>query len=114
EFIYLAAEVWRRTHDRALLQAVWPKVRAAEKYLEELHRAGRTETMEQGRSAAFYGLVPASISHEGYSAKPMHSYWDDFWALRGYTDAVLLAREFGTPAEAEALANQRQKFAEDL
>ena len=38
--------------------------------------------------AAFYGLMPASISHEGYSAKPMHSYWDDFWALRGYKDAV--------------------------
>ena len=37
---------------------------------------------------AFYGLMPASISHEGYSAKPMHSYWDDFWALRGYKDAV--------------------------
>jgi hypothetical protein len=114
EFIYLAAEVWRRTHDRALLQAVWPKVLAATVYLEEMHRAGRAETQEQGRSAAFYGLVPASISHEGYSAKPMHSYWDDFWALRGYTDAVFLAREFGAPAEARALASEREEFAEDL
>jgi hypothetical protein len=26
----------------------------------------------------FYGLLPASISHEGYSAKPMHSHWDNF------------------------------------
>ena len=33
------------------------------------------------------GLVTESISHEGYSAKPVHSYWDDFWALRGLDDA---------------------------
>ena len=38
----------------------------------------------QGDRTAFYGLMPASISHEGYSAKPMHSYWDNFWALAGY------------------------------
>ena len=27
--------------------------------------------------------MPESISHEGYSAKPMHSYWDNFFALLG-------------------------------
>ncbi len=43
------------------------------------------------RRARFYGLLPASISHEGYSAKPMHSYWDDFWALKGYDGAVDIA-----------------------
>ena len=31
----------------------------------------------------FFGLLPESISHEGYSSKPMHSYWDDFFALQG-------------------------------
>lgn len=24
-------------------------------------------------------MMPVSISHEGYSAKPVHSYWDNFW-----------------------------------
>ena len=38
------------------------------------------------------GLLPVSVSHEGYLAQPVHSYWDDFWALRGLRDAADLAR----------------------
>jgi hypothetical protein len=38
------------------------------------------------------GLLPVSVSHEGYLAQPVHSYWDDFWALRGLRDALDLAR----------------------
>ena len=114
EFIYLAAEVWRRTHDRPLLTYVWPKVRAAAAYLESLRQSARTEADRHGPNPEFYGLVPASISHEGYSAKPMHSYWDDFWALRGYTDAVFLAKEFGETGEAAALARSGTEFATDL
>ncbi len=41
------------------------------------------------------GLLPVSVSHEGYLAQPVHSYWDDFWALRGLKDAVALARALG-------------------
>jgi hypothetical protein len=44
---------------------------------------------------ACYGLVPESISHEGYSAKPMHSYWDNFYDLRGLSDAASIARVLG-------------------
>jgi hypothetical protein len=61
-----------------------------------------------------YGLMPASISHEGYSAKPMHSYWDDFWALRGYKDAVVLAQALGDEAAARRIAAARDEFAQDL
>lgn len=38
-----------------------------------------------------YGLMPESISHEGYSGNPVHSYWDDFWTLRGLKDAADMA-----------------------
>ena len=41
------------------------------------------------------GLLPISVSHEGYLAQPVHSYWDDFWALRGFRDAAHLARAAG-------------------
>jgi len=34
---------------------------------------------------------------EGYSAKPMHSYWDDFFALRGFKDAAFIAKELDNP-----------------
>lgn len=46
------------------------------------------------------GLLPISVSHEGYLAQPVHSYWDDFWALRGLQDAVYLAQTAGRDAEA--------------
>jgi hypothetical protein len=32
------------------------------------------------------------VSHEGYLAQPVHSYWDDFWALKGLRDAAYAAR----------------------
>jgi len=47
------------------------------------------------------GLLPVSVSHEGYLAQPVHSFWDDFWALRGAGDAAELARALGNAASAE-------------
>ena len=41
------------------------------------------------------GLLPISVSHEGYLSQAVHSYWDDFWALRGIGDAAHLARALG-------------------
>jgi hypothetical protein len=75
-------------------------------------RAGERTPAQRG--TARYGLMPASISHEGYSAKPMHSYWDDFWALRGYDDAVALADALGEPDEAARWAASRDQFRADL
>jgi hypothetical protein len=58
----------------------------------------------------FRGLVPESISHEGYSAKPMHSYWDALFILRGLKDAVYLANVAGEPD----LARQWQKLTDEF
>jgi len=58
--------------------------------------------------------MPPSISHEGYSDKPAYSYWDDFWALAGYRDAVDIARALGETVEAERLAGSRDGFQRDL
>jgi hypothetical protein len=56
--------------------------------------------------------MPPSISHEGYSAKPVHSYWDDFFALRGLTDAADLAATLGH--DAPHFMRIRDEFARDL
>jgi hypothetical protein len=61
----------------------------------------------------FYGLLPQSISHEGYSAKPVHSYWDDFFALRGFKDAAFIAQTLDKP-EAAKLAGMRNSFRSNL
>ncbi len=102
ELIYAIAELYRYGGDRALLATMWPRVDAAVRYMDELRLSERTEA-NRAVNPAFYGLMPASISHEGYSAKPMHSYWDDFWALRGYKDAVEIAQWLGREDDAKRI-----------
>jgi hypothetical protein len=114
ELIFLAAEVYRYTHDRRLLEEMWPHVEAAARYLESLRQSERTEANRTPGTRAFYGLLPASISHEGYSAKPMHSYWDDFWALKGYDGAIAIATALGRGDAARQLKRQRDEFRTDL
>ncbi|CAM1000433.1 Coagulation factor 5/8 type domain-containing protein [Rhodanobacter sp. Root179] len=111
ELLFAIAEWWRYGHDRAGLQRLWPHVERTVAYMDRLRASERTPA-QQGSSR--YGLMPASISHEGYSAKPMHSYWDDFWALRGYDDAVELARALGRHDEAIRYAASRDAFRADL
>ncbi len=114
ELIFLAAELFRYSRDRASLQAAWPHVEAAARYMEALRQSERTAANRVAGSRAFYGLMPASISHEGYSEKPMHSYWDDFWALKGYKDAVDIATWLGNDEASARLARQRDEFRHDL
>ena len=107
ELIFAIAELWRYTHDRALVVPLWPHVSRAIAYMDTLRGS-------QTQPPPFYGLMPASISHEGYSAKPMHSYWDDFWALKGYDDAAMLAGVLGKPDEAATIGAARDAFRKNL
>jgi hypothetical protein len=114
QFIFLAGEVYRYTRDRALLEAMWPHVEKAARYLGKLRHAERPPSFDNGVRPPTYGMLPASISHEGYSEKPMHSYWDDFWALKGYASAVAIAQALGRTEDARALAAARDEFGNDL
>ncbi len=113
ELIYNIAEYWRHTGDTAFLQAMWPHVQGAWRYMEQLRLSERTEE-NRARHPGFYGMMPVSISHEGYSAKPVHSYWDDFWSLRGYKDAADIATALGLEEDAAAMAASRDEFRQDL
>ncbi len=114
EFIYLAAEYLRLTGDRATVDRLWPHVRAAAAYLDTLRAQRRTPEWHTPENAPYLGILPPSISHEGYSAKPMHSYWDDLFALRGYKDAAWLAEVLGHGEDSAWLAASRDTFAHDL
>ncbi|MEO7962513.1 MAG: coagulation factor 5/8 type domain-containing protein, partial [Gemmatimonadaceae bacterium] len=113
EFIYLVAEYYRQTGDREFAAKLWPNVRRAVMYQDSLRHTRLTDVYQGPDSVHLYGLLPPSISHEGYSAKPMHSYWDDFWALRGYNDASMLAATLGKN-DADSLATMRDDFRRDL
>lgn len=84
--------------DEAFARAMYPKVRATVGYIEAMRNTRLTPEYTEAVDPikrACAGLMPESISHEGYSAKPMHSYWDDFWVYRGLHDAAAIAHRLG-------------------
>jgi hypothetical protein len=114
EFLFLIDEIHRYTDDKQLLREMWPRVQKAVAYMDKLRRSERTPENQKGERRAFYGLMPASISHEGYAAKPMHSYWDDFWAIAGYEAAVRIARALDQKDAMHAFIESRDEFRSDV
>lgn len=109
EYIHLVTQLYRHTGDRAALSRDWPRLDAARRYMDGLRLSERTSA----NPAWTFGLMPPSISHEGYSAKAQYSLWDDFWALTGYKDAAYAAGVLGRP-EVAAIVGERDQFARDL
>lgn len=90
QWLALIADYFRFTRDFALLRQLWPRVVKTADLI--------------GRLLEPDGLLPISASHEGYLAQPVHSYWDDFWALRGLRDAIELAGALGHPRHGDRWA----------
>jgi hypothetical protein len=114
EFIWAVMEYYRFTHDIGFLQDMWPRVVRAVDYLSALRRKRMTAAYRASDMAAFYGLMPESISHEGYAGHPVHSYWDDFFALRGFKDAADMAIVLGDDEHATSFAALRLAFQNDF
>ena len=113
QYIFLLAELYRYTKDKTALDRDWPKIASAWHYMNDQRLSERTAKNLTPDRKMLYGLMPASISHEGYAAKPQYSLWDDFWALRGFKDAAEVATLLGRPEAAEMSA-ARDQFANDL
>jgi hypothetical protein len=114
EFAYAAADLWRYTNDAAAARRAWPHVRRAVEHMEALRQSTRTPANRVPGRLAYFGLMPPSISHEGYSDRPAWSYWDDFWAATGYRSAAALAQALGRHDEAARIAAQGAEFQADL
>lgn len=116
QFIYLIKQYFDFTRDTTWLRGKWDRVAKTVRYMQRLRASRKTEPYRTGtpEQRACYGLLPESISHEGYAAKAMHSYWDDFFALRGFKDAASIASILGDRALAEEFAAERDDFRKDL
>jgi F5/8 type C domain len=100
QLIALIADYHRFASDDAFLEESWSFVDKAVGFIE--------------RSLDQTGLMPISVSHEGYLAQPVHSYWDDFWTLRGLRDATYLAGVLGKAAPAQRWEALSVRFAAGL
>ncbi len=114
ELIHLIAEYVRFTGDTALAAEEWEHVAGAVAYMDSLRASQMGPTEREGEGRKFFGLLPASISHEGYSAHPEHSYWDDLWGLVGYRDAAWLADTLGRPGLGRAISLKADTFQADI
>ena len=114
ELVYAIADYFRYTGDTAFLAKMWPHVTGAVAYMDTLRAQRMTPEYSSGAKRAFHGLFPESISHEGYSAKAMHSFWDDMFGLRGYADAAFIASVLHHTSEAKDFATKRDAFRADI
>ena len=101
---------------RSWLRGKWSAVVKAVRYIQLLRSERKTELYRTGTPVqrACYGLVPESISHEGYSDVPRHSYWDCFFVLRGLKDAAAIAEALGEKELSREFAEERDDFRKDL
>src|SRR5438046_2040534 len=114
ELICAVMEYFRFTGDRAFLAEMWPAVTRSVERIEALRSQRLTAEFQTPEKRACYGLLPESVSHEGYLAHPVHAYWDDFWALRGLKDAAVMAEILADGPRARRLAALRDSFRETL
>lgn len=115
QFIYAIMEYYRFTGDRDFLEKHFEAVHRAMKYLVTLRE--RTldpkhyEHLEAGERLK--GILPPSISHEGFIT-PMHSYWDDFWAIRGWADGIEMSEILGRKFLADWAKDESKKFSTSI
>lgn len=114
QYLFAVAELLRHGAGEAWARHHWPVVQRVLAWQEALRQSERGDANRTAARAHLFGLMPPSISHEGYSDKPAYSYWDNFWALRGYKDAVFIAHRLGQAAEAERWATWRDEFQREL
>ncbi|OGH56035.1 MAG: hypothetical protein A3G34_06685 [Candidatus Lindowbacteria bacterium RIFCSPLOWO2_12_FULL_62_27] len=108
EFIYGFLQYYYFTQDKAFLREHFPSLRKAADFIIQMRNQRKTDEYKNGgpEKRMLYGLVPESISHEGYSAKPAHSHWDNFFSLKGLKDAATICEILG---ESDMAASYRRE-----
>lgn len=114
QFIWGVHEVFREGCDRKFLADMQPYVRKAANFLIELRATRLTDEYRSGEHASCYGLLPESASHEGYLAHHVHSYWDDFWGIRGLEAAADLAERLDAHDDAARWRAEAARFQDDV
>jgi len=114
QFVFLARQYFDFTGDEAWLRDIYPKAKGALTFARRLREKRLTEEYANDPAKRpYYGVLPESNSHEGYYPA-MHSYWDDFWLLRGLKDGRYLAERVGDEEGAAWMAEEERSFRESV
>ncbi len=115
EYLWLVAEIARLDGGAQTVREYQPQVNRALKFLQELRERTLVPGYQSDRPhpERFAGILAPSISHEGYSV-PTHSYWDNYWALRGWHDGAWLAEQWGDHATASWARTQYKLLHDSL
>ncbi|MHA7812590.1 MAG: hypothetical protein ACX94C_04235 [Phycisphaerales bacterium] len=103
--------------DASFVREMYPSVLRTVAYIDRMRSSRLTPDFVEATdpiTRACAGLMPESISHEGYSEKPMHSYWDDFWVYRGLRDAEELASRLGEEEDAARIRRLGDEFGQAI
>ena len=114
QFLWGVREACRHGVDSGFTKAMMPHVARGADYLVRLRATRQGAKYRRGGAAAFRGLLPESASHEGYLAHPVHSYWDDFWGIRGLEAAADMADISGRPEDAARWRHEAALFQSDV
>lgn len=115
QYLLLLADVARLDGGPGSVREYLPQATAAMRFLQEL----RERTLVPGYMAdqpspeRYSGILAPSISHEGYSS-PHHSYWDDYYALKGWHDGAWLAASLGDTTTATWAREQRDALRDSV
>jgi hypothetical protein len=116
EYLFLLKQYYNFTKDTSTLRIHNPRIIKTVEYINSLIDQRSTEHFKNGNDSvrAYYGIMPESISHEGYSAKPVHSYWDNFFTIRGLKDAADIQRILDEDKLYKSFSDFRDEFSKNL
>ncbi len=113
EFIHLVNRYFRYTGDESLLRQVFPTIARVVDYINQLRRSTQNREFRLSDKKHLFGLLPPTISHEGYGT-PAYSYFDDIFALVGLEAASSLALELKEATLAQKWAQDAAALRHDL
>lgn len=114
QYIYAVFQYYLFEKDKKFLKDKKQKVIDVIKFAKARLDERRTPEYETPEKREFYGIFPESASHEGYIDPPRHSYWDDFWMLRGLNDAVSMFKVLGDKKMSKWADEERKTLQKDF
>ena len=110
QYIHSILQYYLFTKDKEFLSDKKQKIIDNVNFIQALRMERKKDEYRAFEVRHFYGILPESASHEGYKDVPCHSYWDDFWALRGINDAAQIFKILNDSSHAGLANNIKKDF----